>query len=306
MRGEKEARCFDILKNALFYKDGAPVCNIFNGGSAFTVDENLFMADPFSYCNPAFCKIFFGLLESERKEFLNIIRVARPNSSSSEFPDFTFKNGFIEHFQITSSKTTQKGATHARKEAAFQRRVERETEKLKVLWDENPCFEEIRSESWEFQNPEHSHDFLMTSFKQNWERHLESRANYSGNKDIGIFMVEYPEMALAMAENIYCGWVDGMSSGDMREGEKFKEYRLSRDKELLNYIHDFKDTIKYVIFVNNARCEVIRTENIPHLLCIMPWDYLIYPELVITVSTVSCITRSKSFAKEETGNGKTC
>ena len=49
-------------------------------------------------------------------------------------------------------------------------------------------------------------------------------------------MIEYTEFALAMTEQVYAKWKDGMSSGDMREEEKFKFYRLSRDKKLLNFI----------------------------------------------------------------------
>ena len=89
---------------------------------------------------------------------------------------------------------------------------------------------------------------------------------YAGSKQIGIFMVEYPEFALAMCENVYHDWIDGMSQGDMREQEKFKEYRLSRDKKLLEYIYQFKDEIQYVIFLNQARIEVIPALRIYHIL----------------------------------------
>lgn len=72
----------------------------------------------------------------------------------------------------------------------------------------------------------------------------------------------------------------------MREQEKFKEYRLSRDKKLLEYIYQFKDEIQYVIFLNQARVEIIRTENIPYLIKLLPWDYVIYPLQVTTVASV--------------------
>lgn len=51
-----------------------------------------------------------------------------------------------------------------------------------------------------------------------------------------------------MVENVYQGWIDGMSHGDMREQEKFHCYRLTRDKVLLDFIYKYKDEIKYVIF----------------------------------------------------------
>ena len=166
-------------------------------------------------------------------------------------------------------------------------------------------FDAVRSESWAFQNPAHSYTFLIDSFKQNWERHLESYQKYSGKKDIGIFMIEYPETALAMCENVYGRWIDGMAQGDMREQESFKDYRLSRDKALLNYMYDFRNEIKYVIFVNPQRVEVIRTENIPYLLQLMPWDYAIYPMQVCTMASIYNISIPNSLAKGDESNDQT-
>ena len=178
MRGDKEAACFDKIKHALFYKDGMPICNPFDECSAFTTSDSSFAMDYTSYCNLDFVKNYFGLLESECLEFANIIRTAKPNPSSSEFPDFIFDNGFIEHFQITSSQVTRKGATHARKESDFQRKVDTETEKLKTEWNITPSFDAVRSESWAFQIPVHSHKYLMNSFKQNWESHISSSKRF--------------------------------------------------------------------------------------------------------------------------------
>ena len=62
-------------------------------------------------------------------------------------------------------------------------------------------------------------------------------------------MIQYSDMALEMYENVYEYWIDGMSKGDLRKTEKLNYYRMSRDKKILNYMYEFKDKIKYVIFV---------------------------------------------------------
>ena len=134
---------------------------------------------------------------------------------------------------------------------------------------------------------------------------MESCKKYSSKKDIGIFMIEYPETALAMCENVYGDWIAGMAQGDMREQESFKDYRLSRDKELLKYIYGFNSVIKYVVFVNPVRCEVICTENIPYLIHLMPWEYLVYPMQVCTVSTVSNITMPVAYAEGDEDDDRT-
>lgn len=230
------------------------------------------------------------MTKEERLEFAKAIRAARPNPQSSQFPDFVCNEGFIEHFQITSSSVTRKGAMHTRKESEFRRTVNTETKKIESKWNEIPSFDKVRSKSWTFPNPAHSYEFLVASFKSNWEHHMESYKKYTESKQIGIFMVEYPELALTMCEDVYHDWINGMSNGDMREQEEFKEYRLSRDRNLLEYIYQFKEEIQYVIFLNQVRIEVVCTKNIPHLLKLLPWNYVILPLHVTTLASVYNIT----------------
>lgn len=290
MRGEQESNCLSFIRQAVFCKEGHPVENPFTHKTYLDVSDDEFKKDRIWLVNSECHKSYFGLTENDREEFESILRTAKPNSDLSRFPDFVFENGFIEHFQITSSHTNRKGSVHQKEESEFISKVESETEKIKQEWSETPSFDEVRSKSWAHTNPAHTHEFLVDSFKHCWEHHLESYSKYAGSKEISIFMIEYPEFALSMCEDVYHGWINGMSHGDMRGQEKFRCYRLSRDKQLLNYIYQFKDDIKYVIFINLESFEVIRLENIPYLLKLMPWDYLIAPMLVHTVSTLHNIT----------------
>lgn len=290
MRGDQELKCLNILKEAIFCKNGHPMENQFTHKTYLDVSDDEFKDERTWFINLDCHKSYFGLLESNRTEFENILRTAKPNSNLSKFPDFVFDNGFIEHFQITSSQTNRKGSVHKKEESIFISKVESETEKIMQEWNETPSFDKVRSKSWVHTNPVHTYEFLVDSFRSNWEHHLESCKKYTGSKEIGIFMIEYSEVALSMCEDVYHDWINGMSQGDMRGQEKFNCYRLSRDKRLLDYMHQFRDDIKYVIFINCERFEVIRLDNIPYLLKLMPWEYLIAPMLVQTVSTLHNIT----------------
>lgn len=263
-KGEKELRCLNKVKTFISQEDDGLINNS------------------------------FGLLENERKEIIEIINEAKPNPSSSEFPDYIFNDGFIEHFRVTSSKETKKGSTHTRQESEFNRKIENETLELMEEWDKNPSYDKVRSKTWELKNTQHSHEYLVKSFKNNWESHINSLQKYINknkkNVSIGIFMIEYPEFALSMYEDIYKDWIDGMSFGDMRSPEKFKEYRLSRDKQLLEYIFEFKNLIKYVIFVNINRCEIFKTDKIPYIINLIPWDYRIDKIIACNVYTLSNIS----------------
>ena len=76
-------------------------------------------------------KKYFGLLKDDIDEINDILKTAESNERLSEFPDFVFKNGFIEHFQITSSKTNKNGAKQLEEISLFKNKVEKATQRLK-------------------------------------------------------------------------------------------------------------------------------------------------------------------------------
>lgn len=285
-RGVEEKKCFDFVKESIFYKDGEPIREPFHEKTYFEASDEEFERHHIFFINDNVHNIYFGLRKEDRIEFETLLRLAHENPRKSEFPDFIFPNGFIEHFKITSSHVNRKGAEHQRLEQQFIERVDRESKQLKEEWNTTPSFDEVRSSRWIFDNPQHSHENLIKSFRYTWNHHVDSMQKYSGHKEIGIFMVEYSECALAMCENVYEDWIDGMSCGDMRQQEKFREYRLSRDRKILEFIYTYKDDIQYTIFVNHNRCEIIRVDSIPYLLKLIPWEYVCRPMKTTHVSSL--------------------
>lgn len=249
MKGYKEQSCLDFIKDKMFSRNGELIKHPFTGKTCTEVKFEEFVKEQIWYIYDECNKSYFGLLKEDRTEIEQILYNASPNRDLYQFPDFIFDIGYIEHFQISSSKTTKKGALHLKKMNCFINMVNEEAKILKQDWTKNPDFNRVRSKRWMINNPEHSHDFLIKSFKKSWENHLMSLEKYEGKKNIGIFMIEYADFALSMFENIYEIWKDGMSQGDMKTPENFHYYRLTRDKELLNYMYQYKDIIKYVIFV---------------------------------------------------------
>lgn len=235
MKGEKEQKCFEVVKND-FMKE--------------------------------YPTKFFGLNCEEIKNMKVLFDTAKINEKTSEFPDIILNNGFIEHFQITSSKENKNGAVHIKELTKFKSKIEKDMMAIQVNHD-------FSKKHWTMQYPEHSYEKLVKSLEKNWNNHIESYEKYNKKKDISIFMIQYSDMALGMYENVYEYWIDGMSNGDLRKPEKLNCYRMSRDKKILKYMYEFKDKIKYVIFVYGEKCEVIKLENIPYILRLIPWNYVI-------------------------------
>lgn len=280
--GEQEKKCLEIVKSGIFYKGGVPLCEPFTKKIySDTLSEEEFQKDHIWFVNSECYKRYFGFLEENREEIEYILHITRENPNKTEFPDFIFSNGFIEHFHVTSSQVNRKGAVHKKKMKQFEVKIAKEIKLIKQKWNKIPSYNITRSKHWGFNNPNHTYEFLVESFKYTWDHHISSLNKYNGNKNIGIFMVEYEESALSMLENVYSDWIDGMSQGDMRQQEELYCYRLSRDRKLLEFVYQYKEQIKYVIFVyknrNKKDFEIIKVDNIPYLLKIIPWGFVVRP-----------------------------
>ena len=90
-------------------------------------------------------------------------------------------------------------------------------------------------------------------------------------------MIEYLDGALHMCENFTVSDLKKDAFwGDMLRQEKYAYYRLSLDKELLNYIYTFKNKVDYVVLVTDiAAPEVIRLDTIPDLIKLNPNGFTI-------------------------------
>ncbi len=228
MRGEIEQRCLDIVKEKYNNK-----CNF-----VMSYEDILIIEDA--------------------------LKNAKSNPQRSAFPDFVFEGGFIEHFQVTSSFENRKGSTMKREfsemERNFNQKVEKATENLPT-----DCITIQSVSSQHLWHKQHTYKNFTDSFKNNFEHHLQSMSKYSGNKEHGIFLIEYSDSALCMTKKYPADIMIGVSYGDLLTKEN-PSYRLSRDIELLRYIYDKKDEIEFVIFVDEngfhgTWIDVIKTAN---------------------------------------------
>lgn len=212
VRGEQEQRCFDVVRDKL-------------------------------------TKHQYNSAVSEKE--LHIIRkafqIATPNPKASEFPDFIFENGFVEHFQVTSAKETKKGAKVKVAESAF----ERENEKIFEDMQKNPpIFDSpiaLTTQMREMDCPVCSYGDYVTSFKKNWEHHIESFDKYNGNKEIGIFLIQQTGAPIVVKRN----------------GTFSEFYHLQMDSDLLSYMEYYSNKIHYVIYCHQEFCDIISLIDLP-------------------------------------------
>ena len=273
IRGEKEQDCLEYVRDQIFKREP------YKGITAYTATDAEYEKWPFMYQTPGVTNHYYGLNQTDALQFEHLLRSAHPNPQLSEFPDFVSDRGFIEHFQVTSSEVRKNaGSIHQREESIFQKNADKADQELYAQLAQAPSYDKVVKNSLIFKYPKHSYPYFCTSFKKTWEHHLSRINSYKGHKETGIFMIEYLDSAIHMKEHFP---VPDLSPetwfGDMLpRQESFHEYRLSRDKDMLQYIYQFRNLIQYVIMVTDTEPpEIIKVSSIPEINKLNPNGYAI-------------------------------
>lgn len=216
----------------------------------------------------------FGLEKKDRNTLWHLLENCISNKGT-EFPDFIDNHGFIEHFQISSSKTTKKGQEHTKQLNQFKKESENIINNLnhEEIDIHKPL--EIAHITNIMNYPEHSYDYLLESLNSTWNKHLNGLRNYKGPNSIKVFMIQYNDIgALQMYEN-YPSEIEGISIGDFPKHETL-DYRFTRDNNILDYLYKYNQIIDYAIFIRyNKHIEIIKISNIPKLKKMNPFPYTI-------------------------------
>lgn len=272
-RGDKEQACLKYVRDRIFKREP------YEGVTAYTATDAEYKKWSFMYQAPGSAKHYFGLNTTDALQFEHLLRSVHPNPQLSQFPDFVSDRGFIEHFQVTSSEVRKKaGSMQQREESIFQKNVDKANKELYEQLAHTPSYDKVAQSCHVFTYPAHSYTYFCRSFQNTWEHHFRRIDSYKGCKDTGVFMVEYLDGALQMKEHFPVQDLPAeIWFGDMMPKQKsFHEYRLSRDKEMLQYIYGFRDRIQYVIMVTDTEePEIIKIRNIPEINKLNPYGYAI-------------------------------
>ncbi|MEI3606914.1 hypothetical protein SPD48_14515 [Pseudogracilibacillus sp. SE30717A] len=195
----------------------------------------------------------YGMSKQQFIEIQNWLKDAKPNENSNKFPDFIFNDGFIEHFAVTSSFEGKKGAKQKKESMQFKSKSE-----ANFIKNLDSCEEDtLVSKSFARPFEQHSHSNIVKSIKRNWEKHIKNYEKSNFQSKHSIFLLEYTDNNIHTAICV-----------ENEPSKVFDSYRISADKELLNWIYKFKDKIDYLILINliSSSIEVIRIENIPEII----------------------------------------
>lgn len=201
----------------------------------------------------------FIYFKGVKKEFDNsnhltmesILNSARQNENHNDFPDFFFDGGIIEHFEVTSSDETRKGSRYKIDDAYCQREKDKHFKQLDKEFIESPHHPgTMRTETVEDTHECFSYESFIKSFKRNVEHHLDSLKKSKFVNEVAIFLIDQQGASLGVyINNIF---------------NRF--YRLSEDRNVLEYIKGTLTEVDYIIFIAADRYEVIDLSQIDVLI----------------------------------------
>ena len=196
-----------------------------------------------------------------KKEFDNsdyfimsaILSSAHQNENSNDFPDFFFDGGIIEHFEVTTADEDRKGSKYIRDSANYQRLNEEEIKKQDNEFINSPhqphSFQTITIEN---QHNGFSYENFVKSFKKNAEQHLCSLSKSKCVNQTIVFLIEKQGGSLFYPLNSY----------------QVRFYRISEDKQLLQYIKEEMSSVDYIIYRDLDRYEIIDLSKIDSLIAV--------------------------------------
>lgn len=139
---------------------------------------------------------------------LALLNEATDNPEKSKFPDFLLEGGFIEHFQVSAANENKKGSAHNIAVNDFEKSSELTFEKEKTKFLQSPSRVDPKIDTYdlrvieqEMESPVYSYDGFICSFKRNFEKHIKSLKDYTGNKSIAIFLIEFVGANISVYRN---------------------------------------------------------------------------------------------------------
>lgn len=194
-----------------------------------------------------------------KKEFDNsdyftmksILNSARHNENHSEFPDFFFDGGIIEHFEVSASNETKDGSKYRVEDFKKRKEAKKYFEELdREFLESERQPGRFFSESKKMVHQCFSYEAFVNSFRRNVGKHILSlRKSNCGTKAI-VFLIEQPAGRL-------CVYVND-------EFDRF--YMLSEDRNLLSLIKESMRGVNYIIFNAIDSYEILDLSKVDDLI----------------------------------------
>lgn len=226
-----------------------------------------------------------GLSCDDFEELHRLLKTAKSNDTDAktEFPDFVSDCGFIEHFHVTSGRSSRSGYDETAAISKHQQIHQNFLNNDKNIQNEvaRCCTCHVRKDN--------SIENFHKSFIAAWNKHMRHLQDYHGNKHISCFLISSDDTL-----NVFRRQTD-LCLGDLIINNP--KFCLAYDLELLNFISTNAQGVDYVIYYNIGRSyiEAIKVSNIPVLCELLKNQQLVIDTLPYQSENMSTIKVSGIF-----------
>lgn len=212
---------------------------------------------------------FFGF-SAEDVERLTEAFSSLAQNDGTTFPDFYSSNSCVELFSISSSISDEhKGSAQMRQDGELRARIARDDEKT-------ASSSEFKRRTYVCTHPQHSYEALTDNLREQVAKHVRSKHACSKTFATSVFVVDLNEIDLSCK---FCPLelvdLEGLRIGDLEpvyaNGESYGLYRLSRDRENLNWLAQCVSDVDYIVFCGLNVVEAINLHHVREIVAFLPW-----------------------------------
>lgn len=230
---------------------------------------------------------YFGFTKEDMSELIEVFEELEQNQETT-YPDFMGPHGCVELLEISSSpEIRNKGPEQKKQDGELAKKIRHEDEEAAKAGDMSPR-QYCRKRSM------HSYKALTRHLRKQFEKHVRSMHKSEREHAATVFVIELRESDLECmivpVETIPAeekSLAEGLSVGDLwpsySKGKVTGRYRLSRDKDNLQWLAQKDEGVHYVIFVGPAGIEAINLRRVDALAPFFPRQFIACGKAGITV-----------------------
>lgn len=212
---------------------------------------------------------FYGFSAEDVERLAGALSSLVQNDGTT-FPDFYSSNSCVELFSISSSISDErKGSMQMKQDGELREKIARDDEKAAILCD-------FRRRTYWRAHPEHSYEALTNNLRDQVAKHVGSKRVCGKRFDTSVFVIDLNELDLSCMFHPH-GFVDldGLRIGDLEpvyaDGKSQGLYRLSRDRENLEWLAQHVNDVDYIVFCSLNVVEAINLHHVREIVAFLPW-----------------------------------
>lgn len=226
---------------------------------------------------------FYGFSAEDIERLAEVFSSLLHNGDTT-FPDFYSSDSCVELFSISSSISDERnGSAQMRQDGELRSKIAQDDENAVSLRD-------FKRRTYVCAHPEHSYEALTNCLRGQVTKHVESKRACSKRFATSVFVIDLNELDLScMLRPLELVDLDGLRIGDLETvyegGKPHGLYRLSRDRENLEWLAQYVNDVDCIVFCGLNVIEAINLHHVREIVAFLPWKLVTAANYAVTFAS---------------------